>query len=192
MTRESHTSIEALKSLAASFDKDTQTISNKILIDIPKFGVWSAASKPGTHHYGKNGLAQHTHEVISAMFAVKQALPKAADIPNRQIFIAGLFHDIGKVWDYAPTNLECTEWTGTAHKRTIHHISRSALVWSKSVDSTGLFQEEHDAILHAILSHHGCREWGSPVSPDSGLAWLLHLCDNLSARIEDCMTKKKF
>jgi len=184
--------MEGLARISSSLDINTQTLSNKILVDIPEFAFWSAASKPETHHYGKFGLAKHTLEVITTMFAVKQVLPKAREIPDNQIFLAGLFHDIGKVWDYKPTNSEFTEWTGTNHKRTIHHISRSALVWSKSVDETGLFQKEHDDILHAILSHHGCREWGSPVSPATGLAWLLHLSDNLSARIEDSGKSKRF
>ena len=48
------------------------------------------------------------------------------------------------------------------------------------------FTDEHDEVLHAILSHHGRREYGSPVSPSTRIAWLLHLCDSISARMFDC------
>ena len=40
-------------------------------------------------------------------------------------------------------------------------------------------------------AHHGIRAWGSPVSPNTQLAWLLHLSDNLSARLNDCDRRTK-
>jgi 23S rRNA maturation-related 3'-5' exoribonuclease YhaM len=43
-----------------------------------------------------------------------------------------------------------------------------------------------DNIIHNILSHHGKREYGSPVSPATKEAWILHQADNLSARLDDC------
>jgi 3'-5' exoribonuclease len=43
-----------------------------------------------------------------------------------------------------------------------------------------------ERVTHNILSHHGQREWGSAVAPYSREAWILHLCDGLSARIDDC------
>jgi len=42
----------------------------------------------------------------------------------------------------------------------------------------------HDAVLHCILSHHGRREWGSAVAPSSREAWLVHLADMKSARMD--------
>jgi 23S rRNA maturation-related 3'-5' exoribonuclease YhaM len=47
-------------------------------------------------------------------------------------------------------------------------------------------QSEIDEVTHAILSHHGQREWGSPVRPATKLAWILHTCDMMSARVNDC------
>jgi 3'-5' exoribonuclease len=41
-------------------------------------------------------------------------------------------------------------------------------------------------VLHNILAHHGQRAWGSPVAPATKEAWILHLADNLSARLDDC------
>ena len=49
-----------------------------------------------------------------------------------------------------------------------------------------------DEVLHCILSHHGQRAWGSPVAPKSIEAWILHLCDGLSARADDYKTLDLF
>lgn len=171
--------------------KATYVISQQIFAKLPQFEYWSGSCKPIHHHYGDYGLAKHTQEVIALMFSTKNTLK--LDLRNDLIFLAGLFHDIGKLWDYTRTPLitentyeSGTHWIGTPHKRQIHHISRSALVWSKAVDETCLFIDEHDEVLHAILAHHGMREWGSPVSPNSQLAWLLHMSDQTSARLDDC------
>lgn len=75
----------------------------------------------------------------------------------------------------------------TYTRESIHHISRSALIWSHAVVEHPEFSDKyHDVVLHNILSHHGSREWGSPVAPKTQAAWLLHLCDGISARMNDC------
>lgn len=182
-----------LESQAHGISADTWMISHQIFTNIPQFETWSGAGKPIHHHYGDGGLARHTKEVIDLMFSSDDTLH--LNLRPDLIFLAGLFHDIGKVWDYekADRNLiyydegiKSGDWVKTKHARNIHHISRSALVWSQAVNHTGHFQKEHDEILHAILAHHGQREWGSPVMPNTKLAWLLHLCDGISARMDDC------
>lgn len=159
---------------------------SSIILDNPSFAKWSASSKGYQHHYGDGGLLQHTYEVVTLSAINRMALVEmgATDMPTEQeVFLAALHHDIGKVWDYkeiAPNN-----WDGTPHKRLIHHISRSAIEWSKAVERFPKYRDVEESVLHAILAHHGTREWGSPVAPKSKLAWLLHLSDALSARIND-------
>jgi 23S rRNA maturation-related 3'-5' exoribonuclease YhaM len=51
-----------------------------------------------------------------------------------------------------------------------------------------IYDKYHERVCHAILAHHGTREWGSPIAPLSRVAWLVHLCDNLSARMYDAET----
>jgi len=165
------------------------SISDIILKD-PRFVIWSGSSKPSQHHYGTGGLAVHTFEVVELCKINNRHL--SYPLKDRDIFLAALFHDVGKMWDYEPVSgwpspvQSDTAWRGTIHKRRIHHISRSALVWSKAVESSNSCREIEDEITHAILSHHGRREWGSPVAPHTPLAWLLHLCDGISARMNDC------
>lgn len=158
----------------------------------PAFLDWSGSSKPEQHHYGCGGLIIHTNEVINLCF---QSFKTLGLQPNKQeqqiLFLSCLYHDYGKIWDYTYTDIIHSSmnipenWTGTNHKRRIHHISRSAIEWNIVASNQKVPELFRDDITHNILSHHGQREWGSPVMPLSKLAWLLHLCDGISARMDD-------
>jgi 3'-5' exoribonuclease len=163
----------------------TSFLTDTILTN-PKFAIWSGSSKPFQHHYGKGGLAQHTLEVTQ--LCLQSNITLGNPVPIQHILLAAIFHDCGKMWDYEPLDDSFEEWQGTIHKRRIHHISRSAIIWTETINNfkNAFAFQYKDEILHAILSHHGLREWGSPVSPNTKLAWLLHLCDGISARINDC------
>lgn len=170
-----------------------------IVLDDPRFPVWSGSSGPHQHHYGDGGLARHTAEVVRLCLANIETLKLSTTAPSwgvpsgREAFLAALFHDYGKIWDYEfwPAHTDTTghhhpdEWRSTPHKRLVHHISRSAIEWSRAVDRFPAYRDIEEPVLHAILAHHGLREWGSPVAPKTRLAWLLHLCDGLSARFDD-------
>lgn len=200
--------VERLRELAEAFK--VSAIAEKVLSD-KRFPFWSGASQPHQHHYREGGLAEHTLEVVELCLKNNEYFtPQNKQSKPAELFLAALFHDAGKMWDYQPIEfdekgqpvLKYSQWTGTVHKRHIHHISRSGIVWSEAYrdiveldrpPKTYLSQAEikvlheinSDDILHAILSHHGLREWGSPVSPNTRLAWMLHLCDGISARMDD-------
>jgi 3'-5' exoribonuclease len=158
-------------------------IANKVL-DNPKFRFWGGSSVDGAHHHYDGGLAEHTEEVARLCQHNKRVLN--LDIDEAELFLAALFHDVGKMWDYQK-NYGTGVWESTAHKRNIHHISRSGIEWMLA--SEGLFDmEKRERILHAILAHHGQRAFGSPVAPKSKMAWLLHQCDQISARMNDADT----
>jgi 3'-5' exoribonuclease len=161
----------------------------------------SGSSKPESHHYGTGGLIWHIQEVAKLCDRNNEILGTPVD-PGA-LFLAALYHDVGKIWDYAEQDEQIVThrgplgrpvhtptvrvWGPTPHKDLIHHINRSALVWMNHSNGYPF----RDEVWHAILAHHGLAEWGSPVQPQTKLAWLLHLCDNLSARIDDCDRKAK-
>lgn len=148
-----------------------------VLLD-QKFFMQSGSGYKGQHHYGTGGLAQHTYEVM------EKCLNNADTTCNKEILIlASLYHDIGKLYDYEQD--ENYEWVPTDHKRNIHHISKSAMIFYERANLHGYPEKDREHVLHCILSHHMRREWGSPVSPNSKEAWLLCLCDNISARLAD-------
>lgn len=165
------------------------------VLDDPRFALWTGSSSRYMHHYGQGQLAQHTREVadLCALNNSYYGHPVNSDL----LFLAALFHDVGKMWDYEPLPPEgerkaYQEWQSTDHKNKIYHISRSALVWNSAVAKDGDFLsvEEQDEVLHAILAHHGQLIWKSPVTPKSKMAWILHLSDGISARLDDCSKEK--
>lgn len=169
-----------------------------VVLEDQRFLDCTGSSKVGSHHYGLGRLAEHTLEVVSACFKNAVMFNVIGEIDPCVLFLGALFHDYGKVWDYEYVPEQGTEtvpipehWVKTEHCRRIHHVSRSAVEWSKAVEMFPKFKDLEEPVLHMILSHHGLKEWGSPVGPKSKEAWLLHLCDSLSARMDDCLTRKK-
>jgi 3'-5' exoribonuclease len=163
------------------------------ILSNPKFKVWSGSCETYHHHYGTGKLAEHTLEVAELCLSNnKYFAGTEKEVDTQLLFLSALYHDCGKMWDYdyefEPSgDFESGgTWKKTPHKHMIHHISRSALVWQEIATAQGLSEDNIDQVLHCILSHHGQREWGSPVRPRTRMAWLLHLCDNISARMDDC------
>lgn len=167
-----------------------------VLEDI-RFSTWSGSPSQEKHHYGDGGLLRHTYEVAFGCLENGKLFNRIQEsqVNLVELFVSAIWHDYGKIWDYQqmpfPDNPEEFFWTGADHKRNIYHISRSGVEWMKFAEP--LFDLDFvEKVWHNILAHHGCREWGSPVAPNSREAWILHLCDNMSARVCDVETLKRF
>jgi 3'-5' exoribonuclease len=168
---------------------------NKVLND-EDFRIWSGAGKPEHHHYGDGGLLKHTYEVwmlARSIWATHKSYGDDNHFDQVEVFVSVIWHDFGKLWDYQKDD-DGVWGKHDNHARTIHHISRSAIEWERHVDriinnpiyEDTVFPFRIENVTHNILSHHGMREWGSPVAPATKEAWVLHLADNLSARLDDC------
>jgi 3'-5' exoribonuclease len=115
---------------------------------------------------------------------------------NLDLLIAGiLFHDSGKLWEnqFSETGFvmsydELGELVG--------HISiglelvnslwqrlaaENADAWKRYRPSS---EDVRIHLLHLIGSHHGDKQFGSPVDPKTPEAMALHYIDNLDARLE--------
>lgn len=165
------------------------------VLEDPRFSTWSGAGSDIHHHYGNGGLLLHTYEVYryAELIACEHnSTCRYLDsrINPQELFISVIWHDYGKIWDYQ--KIDGVWGKHDNHARKIHHISRSAIEWEKyypEVVTAGTITScpiNGNKVTHNILAHHGRREWGSPVAPESREAWVLHLADNLSARLNDC------
>lgn len=164
------------------FNAVTRLLIAKIVFD-DKFLNWSGSGKPHQHHYGSGGLVVHTAEVIKLCMTINKTTHSKVD--EQLLFLSALYHDVGKIWDYKQTDKQLDEWCGTDHKEKIYHISRSNMIWYEHAKEVKLKTEDIDSVSHAILAHHCLPEWRSPVKPSTPMAWILHLCDNMSARLCD-------
>lgn len=102
------------------------------------------------------------------------------------LVIAGIWHDYGKLWTYRP--FDNIKWVDTDQKSFMARSYAEWISWNNQHPSV-IPIDFIDAVGHCILSHHGCRDWGSTTGPLSREAWILHLADSCSAR---CMGGEKF
>lgn len=129
------------------------------------------------HHAYIGGLLEHTLNVVKSSDALAQLYPEV----DRDILLtAAALHDIGKIQEY--------EWS-TAFRFTeaghfIGHVVGGAMMVKAAADRIEGFDSLLSlAVQHAILSHHGHKEFGSPKQPKSIEAMIVHVADELDADI---------
>ncbi len=151
------------------------------ILDNPMFREWPAAIRH--HHAYDGGLLQHTVQVIESceFFAGRVASysPPGCELNWDVLFTAALWHDYGKLWDYRSDGAD--GWEAAPHVNMINHVARSYAEFMTAAQN--IETELRDQIGHCILSHHGRKEWGSPVEPQTREAKALHLADMASAQV---------
>jgi len=70
--------------------------------------------------------------------------------------------------------------TKKTYRKRINHVAGSAMEFHRHAYGV-LDTEELEQIEHLLLSHHGRKEWGSPVEPATAEAFILHAADMMSA-----------
>lgn len=146
--------------------------------DIPFF-FQSPAAKSHHHNY-PGGLLQHTWELCNLAVSVKETnLYSVVDWDI--VFSACILHDLGKVFDYSIDNgvIETTEIIGLTG-----HLVTTPMEIFNTVKDLGLENEKFiQNLLHAVVAHHGKKEFGSPQTPNTKEAWLVHLFDMISSQV---------
>lgn len=137
----------------------------------------SAPAAKSIHHACVGGLLEHTLNVTRACAAIAGLYPHV----DRGLLVTGAFlHDIGKTEEYA--------WSGsidfTEAGHLVGHVVGGAMMVKAAADSIDGFDPILSLVLqHMILAHHGTREFGSPKQPKSIEAMILHLADDLDAKV---------
>lgn len=171
-------------------DYDVYDICWKVLSD-ERFSRCSAAANGGHQSYG-GGLLEHTYDVVDSGLLLSDYY-EFNEYEQKVFIVSGIWHDYGKCWDYEEKLVEISEndgdiiwskkvWERTEHYKLIYHLSRSNMEFYKE-NSNRCDEKFVTDVSHCILSHHQLREWRSPVSPNSKSAWLLHMMDNLNAKL---------
>lgn len=124
------------------------------------------------HHTYAGGLAEHTLEV--GEFAFNLAGSKSLQVDTDVLFTAVIFHDYMKIRDYDEFGNK------TKYHDQIRHLAGSYAEWVRISDQCDVPQDKRDAVGHCILAHHGRKEWGSPIEPQTVEAQILHFADMLS------------
>lgn len=181
---------ESLQYLIAVLPSPYQGYIMSKTMDSKDFQTSPASTKH--HHVYSGGLLVHTAEIAFIARSMWSALfaPDFEDGVNKklmELLVAALLHDAEKVKDYQKEREEMIvggkiEWSKTEHAKRIYHIVDGVAefrAFSKTVVDPLL---DHAHIEHMLLAHHGQPEWGSPVTPQTPEAYILHAADMLSLK----------
>ena len=150
-----------------------------------KLKVWPAAQ--GHHHARLSGLVQHINSMIGIAAALHEHYRPSYDytIDLGLVIAAIVFHDLGKVYELSgPIG---TEYTDAG--RLLGHITIGAEILADANEDSGPLEEgRHIHLHHLILSHHGKKDWGSPVEPMTPEAVFLHQIDLMDSRMDKALT----
>jgi len=142
---------------------------------IDRFAACPAGS--GRHHAYVGGLLEHTLAVATLCETLASSYPQA----DRDLLLtAALLHDVGKTEELSFDS--AFDYTDAG--RLVGHVVLGERIVSRAIDGIARPLPEGAALrlLHAVLAHHGEREWGAPCKPCSLEALLLHHADNLDAQ----------
>jgi len=129
------------------------------------------------HHAAIGGLVKHTAEVA----AIARTIAKVCGADPDLVLAGVLLHDIGKLESYRWDGV--FEYTDAGHL--LGHVALGALMLERRLAREAeppCSGTERDVLLHLVLAHHGRLEFGSPVSPMTLEAEVLHWADNASAK----------
>ncbi|MGO9751300.1 MAG: 3'-5' exoribonuclease YhaM family protein [Solirubrobacteraceae bacterium] len=127
------------------------------------------------HHAYRCGLLEHSLQVADA---TADAARTFAGIDRDTALCGALLHDIGKLDAYSGNACGVNLNDGG---RLIGEIPSGYYTVRREIEQIpGFPPERAQALLHIILSHHGCLEHGSPVLPSTREALVVHAMDKLS------------
>jgi 3'-5' exoribonuclease len=140
-------------------------------------GYLNAAAGKLWHHATVGGLSEHSANVTELTLRVAQGY----DFLNTDYLIfGGLFHDAGKMASY--TTRTVIDFTDEG--RLVDHISLAdGWICERARNIEGFSDSLLMKLRHLILSHHGEREYGAPIVPQTPEAFVLYYCDEIDSKM---------
>ena len=140
------------------------------------------------HHAMKTGWLEHIWSMTRMAITIGKHYagyyndldpPLQTDI----LIVGATLHDIGKVLELSYD--QRTEATYTTPGRLLGHIVMGRDMIRQAADrlEQKLDEERLLRLEHAVLAHHGCLEFGSPVLPQTLEAFILSQIDDMDAKI---------
>ncbi len=129
------------------------------------------------HHDYLGGLLEHT---LSMAILVDRIAGHYRNVDMDLLLTGVILHDVGKVREFEYHN----RIDYTTEGRLVTHIVLGCSMIDEKIAAVKEFPKETAMMLkHLVVSHHGGREFGSPVPPMTIEAILLHYIDEIDARV---------
>lgn len=159
----------------------------KLVVDKHYTAFVTSPAACNNHHNYPGGLLVHSHSTAMLAGKIADHFIASGQKLNRDVILAGAFlHDVGKVICYKPAEKPepGRPYDSTKESKMFHHIPIGFHMVASAAEALGLPEEYYYDILHIILSHHGRKDWSSPVEPKTPEAFIVHKADFLDAFIE--------
>ena len=148
-------------------------------------GFASAPASIQLHSAALGGLLHHTLNVAELCLKVAELHP---DLDRDLVLAGALLHDIGKVQSFKVTS----NITQTHDGNLLGHIILGDQELKTRISRIdGVPDELASKLRHILLSHHGRKDWGSPVEPMLPEALAVHESDDIDAKLDYMITKRK-
>lgn len=139
------------------------------------------------HHARPGGLVEHSAAMMKSARILAPLYKANVDL----VVVGALVHDSGKMKEnaYFPGKAEMP----FQHEgEMLSHIPNGVLIVEECLQEAkrrldpdpAVYAATRTHLLHLVASHHGTLEWGSPVTPRTPEALILHTVDNLDAKME--------
>ncbi len=128
------------------------------------------------HHAYRGGLLEHVVKMAEVAADICGHYPEI----DRDLVLLGVYvHDLGKLREIGamPAN------DYTLEGQLVGHIAIGVEMVRECCGAVELPDDLRLHLEHLVVSHHGRREWGSPIEPSTPEAFVLHLIDNLDSKL---------
>ncbi len=145
-----------------------------------------APAAKSIHHAYPGGLIEHIVSIVGILDSL--AAHYSGTLNRDLLFLGGFFHDIGKIWELQYDRT--TDYTDEG--RLLGHLVMGVELMEKKIrelEATpgrlpGPFPEENKLLVkHLIVAHHGKLEYGSPKTPHTLEALVVHYIDDLDSKV---------
>lgn len=137
----------------------------------------TAPAAKNYHHPYLGGLLEHTANTVRICRMLCAVYP---EVDGDLLVTAAILHDIGKIYEL---EYERSIDFSDAGRFLGHLLLADEMIREKISVTPGFPPDLAMRLRHAVLSHHGELEWGSPKRPKTLEAIILHHVDNLDAKV---------
>ncbi|MGV9200709.1 MAG: HD domain-containing protein [Promethearchaeia archaeon] len=152
------------------------------LFSAPKIrdNYFNSPSSTNIHHAYQHGNLEHTVSMLKLLGQLIAFYDKETHL-NLDLLKTGIIlHDIGKIKEYTVNNTIPVRAQDDGLLS--HQILGDHILVNSIREIEGFPKDLENKLRHIIISHHGLKEWGSPIEPKFPEAEFIHYMDLIDSQ----------